>query len=298
MRFVKMHGLGNDYVFVGGPDDDVPEPPVGWPALARLISERRRGIGSDGLIVLGPPRTHDHHLTMRIFNADGSEAEMCGNGLRCAALLAHDALARNRHAPPLRVRTLRGVLECEILQAGRDRGVLAGAVRVGMGPPALGAGAVGARPEFLHSRDPENAWRCELRPAPTGLDEAEACLVSMGNPHAVFFGSRGAPDLSVVGPAVERHPAFPSRINAHFCRVEPDGVLSVRTWERGSGETAACGTGACAAAVAAVSLGFYPKDHEITVELPGGRLGVRWSDAGVAMTGPAREAYRGLWPEE
>jgi diaminopimelate epimerase len=298
MRFVKMHGIGNDYVYV----DAVSEPSIerrgDLPALARRISERHTGVGSDGLILLCRPTERGAHVRMRMWNADGSEAEMCGNGVRCVAKFAHDRLGMRER--PLRVETARGVLGIEYEVRG---GKLVEAT-VDMGEPILETRAI---PVELPRAGPERIVDFPLNkyiPLDAGewmedsdLDLRMTC-VSMGNPHLVVFCGRvaGVP-LEILGPFLERQPIFPNRINSHFVQVRGRREATMRTWERGAGATRACGTGACAVAVAGVLTERL--DREVQLQLPGGDLRVRWDEASnhVFMTGPAEEVFEGEWPE-
>ncbi|MDI3299205.1 MAG: diaminopimelate epimerase [Bacillota bacterium] len=276
MRFVKMHGLGNDYVFVdailGGTAPACEPELAGWPEerlrrLAAAVADRHRGVGGDGLILM--LRGEAAPFRMRIFNADGSEGEMCGNGIRCVAKYLFDEGYAREAA--FVVETRAGLIRTEVGEGDRR----SRQVRVDMGPPRA----------IEEARELEAAgrrWR--YRP------------VSMGNPHAVVFvDDPGAVDLSRVGPAIERHPAFPGRTNVEFVRVDAPDRLTVRVWERGSGATLACGTGACASAVAAAHEGRAGR--RLAVDLPGGRLEVEWAEDGrVWMTGPAEEVFRGEYP--
>ncbi|MCL6522732.1 MAG: diaminopimelate epimerase [Firmicutes bacterium] len=276
MRFIKMHGLGNDYVYVdaiAGGKGPAAEPELaGWPderlrRLAVAVSDRHLGVGGDGLILM--LRGEQAPFRMRIFNADGSEGEMCGNGIRCVAkYLVDEGYADGGELP---IETRAGLIRTEVL--GGDRRIRQ--VRVDMGPPR----SVG---DPLELEAAGGRWRC--RP------------VSMGNPHAVVFvDDPGAVDLAVVGPALEHHRAFPGRTNVEFVRVAAPDRLEVRVWERGSGATLACGTGACASAVAAAVEGRAGR--RLAVDLPGGRLEVEWAaDGRVWMTGPAEEVFRGEYP--
>lgn len=279
MRFTKMHGLGNDYVYVNCFEERVDNPVE----LARLISDRHFGVGSDGLILICPSETAD--VRMRIFNADGSEAEMCGNGIRCVAKYAIDhGLSK---AKPLNVETGNGVLgiDYQLDTTGR----LATAT-VNMGQPTL-------RPEEI----PVNLEGEQVVDYPIeilGHNLAMTCI-SMGNPHAVFFCDNvQAIELERLGPAIENHSLFPNRTNVHFVEVQGSNELTMRTWERGSGITLACGTGACAVCVAAVLTGH--SDRSSRVQLPGGTLEISFSskDNCVYMTGPAVEVFQGTWPDD
>ncbi len=278
MRFTKMHGLGNDYVYVDGWDHTVEDPA----AIARFVSDRHFGIGSDGLILILPDGEAD--CRMRMFNADGSEAQMCGNGVRCVAKYAFDR-GRSK-ANPMAVATGAGVKTIE-LTVGADG--LVEAACVDMGTPILGGRQIPT------TFDGERVINRPLSSA--GTDWLVTC-VSMGNPHAVVFVDDLADvDLAVVGPAFENHPAFPERINAHFVRVDGPGEVTMATWERGSGITLACGTGACAVCVAGVLTG--KAEREVLAHLPGGDLTLDWREADdrVYMTGPATEVFTGEWSD-
>ena len=272
LDFVKMHGAGNDYVYVSGFHQRLPED---LPALARRVADRHTGVGGDGLICLLPVSDGSADVRMRMFNLDGSEGQMCGNGLRCVAKLAHDdGLVEGGGA--MKVLTGRGVLTVE-LQVGGDGKVTA--ATVDMDEPILEAARV---PTTLDGVD-----------VPGPLGRRWTC-VSMGNPHAVtFVESLDEIDLPRDGRAVETDPAFPEKVNAHFVKLRADGSADVLHWERGSGATLACGTGACAVCVAGVLTGRTPR--ELTAHLPGGTLTLRWDEASnhVHMTGPATEVFRG-----
>ena len=281
MKFTKMHGLGNDYVYVNGFDERV-EIPAG---VARAVADRHFGVGGDGLILILPSEVAD--VRMRMFNADGSESEMCGNGVRCVAKYAYDhGLTRHN---PMRVETGRGVLTLALkVVEGKVR-----EVTVNMGEPIL------ALPEI-----PVDAARVVKKGRHVyrlGLSgdvgrELDATFVSMGNPHAVIYTNDvAAVDLATLGPLVERADAFPRRINAHWVQVHSPGEVTMRTWERGSGITLACGTGACAVAVAGVLRGRTART--LLAHLPGGDLTLEWrqSDNQVLMTGPATEVFSGEW---
>jgi diaminopimelate epimerase len=278
MRFTKMHGAGNDYVYVDCFRNPMPHDPTG---LSRAISDRHCGVGSDGLILICPSDKAD--ARMRMFNADGSEAEMCGNGIRCVAKFLYDhGLVRK---PVLSVETGRGVLTLDLeIQGGCVR-----QVRVDMGEPILEAARI---PTTLPGNPPVDV--------PLSLSDTTLSVtcVSMGNPHCVTFVDAPTDALVLgIGPRVERHPAFPHRTNVEFVHVNnPEGV-TVRVWERGSGETLACGTGACAVAVAGVLTGRTQR--RVVAHLPGGDLRLYWSetDNHVYLTGPAVEVFSGDWPD-
>ena len=260
MRFTKMHGLGNDYIFL----DCMKRIPGDLPGLARCLSHRHFGVGGDGIICVCPSQRAD--FRMRMFNADGSEGAMCGNGIRCFGKYVYDkGLTDKRH---LTIETGAGERELSLLI---EHGAVTGAA-VGMGAPVLG----------------------EAVALPLEGVAYTAIPVSMGNPHAVIeVGGPAALDLKRLGPLVERHPAFPHRVNAEFVRVLDRRTLEMRVWERGSGETLACGTGACAGAAAMISAGKL--DREAVVRLAGGELSVRWEEGSgqMFMTGPAAAVFDG-----
>ena len=278
MKFTKMHGLGNDYVYVSTFDQPSPADPV---ALSIRVSDRHFGIGSDGLILIEPSTEAD--ARMRMFNADGSESEMCGNGIRCVAKYLHDhGIARK---PTVMVETGRGVLTLDLIV---ENG-LAQKVRVDMGSPILEGGQI---PTTLVGHPPVDV--------PMLLDGREFAVtaVSVGNPHAVLFVNEVASfPVERFGRLIEHHPAFPNRVNVHFVEVLSRQEVRMRTWERGSGITLACGTGACAVAVAGV-LTDRTEGH-LLAHLPGGPLELTWDggEASVFMTGPATEVFSGEWEE-
>jgi diaminopimelate epimerase len=291
MNFTKMHGHGNDYVYVDCQQEDVADP-VG---LAQIISDRHTGIGSDGLILIMPSQQAD--ARMRIFNADGSEAEMCGNGLRCVAKYVYEhGLAQSsetftvpgqtpEYEASLKIETGNGVLTVGLsLEHGEVVSVC-----VNMGQPILKPGSI---PVLLEG---DKLVNYPLQLAHTEL--AMTC-VSMGNPHAVFFAEDLAKiDLEKLGPEIETHAVFPQRTNVHFVEVLSPQELRVKTWERGSGVTLACGTGACACCVGAVLT--ERANRSCVAQLPGGALSLLWNevDSNVYMTGPAVEVFSGIWPD-
>lgn len=276
LKFVKMEGLGNDYVYVDCFRQPIPQDPA---ALARVIADRHFGVGGDGLILVCPSDKAD--ARMRMFNADGSESEMCGNGVRCVAKLVHDHGIAAK--PRLSIETGRGVLTLDLeIESGKTR-----RVRVDMGEPILEAARI---PTTLAGNPPVLA---DL--AVGGRTLALTC-VSMGNPHAVCFVDSITDELVLgMGPQVENHPAFPRRVNVEFVRVDNPGEFTMRVWERGSGETLACGTGACAVAVAGVLTGKL--NRKVVGHLRGGDLLLEWDQATnhVFMTGPAVEVFQGTW---
>lgn len=288
MRFTKMHGIGNDYIFI----DCFEQPKVmqrDSADLARRMSDRHYGVGSDGLILICPPESAQHaDVRMRMFNADGSESEMCGNGLRCLVKYVLEKGISERD--PLRVQTGAGALNTRSERDSEGRVV---SVTVEMGAPVL-------EPEQIpvDVADLEQVGPCEFSiESPAG--RISAVFVSMGNPHLVSFLTRLEDleelDVATVGAALEHHPAFPKRMNVHFAFVHGESEASMRTWERGSGITLACGTGACAVLVAGVKLGKIARQAKL--RLPGGDLNIAWPDdeAQVLMTGPAKRICDGVW---
>ena len=271
LPFIKMHGLGNDYIYIDcfQPDTAALIDKSDLPELARRVSDRHFGIGSDGLVLILPSEEAD--VKMRIFNADGSEAQMCGNAIRCVGKYLYESGMCPR--PRLFVETLSGI-RILVLQVLNGK---VGSVTVNMGVPAIRSNMV------MKDADP------------IGFT-----TVNMGNPHAVFFRETVMPDeeLAVVGRRVGTHPHFPEGTNVEFVRVRNNKELDVRVWERGSGVTLACGTGACAAAVSAMWHGWTERD--VIVHLPGGDLEIRWetNTQSVYMTGPATEVFRGIYTWE
>jgi diaminopimelate epimerase len=287
LAFVKMHGLGNDYVYI----DRFAEQTVFVPeTLAPRVADRHRGVGGDGLILVEPSAVAA--ARMRMFNADGSESEMCGNGVRC---VGHLVVSRGYvPAGEVTVETGRGVLTLGVTPTGPR----SSQVRVDMGEPLLEPESIPARAEGLRQLVDVPAtvlgsqadwWQA------AGLDPRMTC-VSMGNPHVIMFcDSVAAVPLEQVGPLVERHELFPRRINVHFVQRLAANRVRVRTWERGTGITQACGTGASAVCVAGALSGRTTAT--ITAELPGGNLELTWDGRGsVFMTGPAEEVFSGVWP--
>jgi len=279
VKFTKMHGLGNDYVYVSLFDQKLENPDD----LARAVSDRHRGVGSDGLILVAPPEVPNAQVRMIMFNVDGSRGQMCGNGIRCGAKLAYDhGLAR---VNPMRVQTDAGVLSVD-LTVGNDGRVRE--VRVDMGVPILEP----RRIPVLAEGD-----RAIKVPLSVEGDTLLMTCVSMGNPHAVFFErDLGRVPLRDWGPQIENHRVFPERTNVHFVQIVRRDYVGMITWERGSGATQACGTGASAVCVAGVLNGLT--DRRITTRLPGGSLQIEWDEESnhVFMTGPAEEVFTGEWP--
>lgn len=273
MRFAKYHGTGNDFVLV----EDVANDVTLTPELVAGVCDRRFGVGADGVIRIAPAAEGDFLMDYR--NADGEVAEMCGNGIRCLAKHVYDRGLT--HATQLLIETRAGMKPITLNVEG-DR---VSTVRVDMGEPALARGAMPMAGAFDD--------RFIDQPFVVDGTEYRATAVSMGNPHLVLFGAPDldAIDLSHVGPIVEHHDDFPDRTNVEFVRVA-DGTVEARVWERGSGETMACGTGGCAAFVAANIAGLV--GTEATVRFPGGDLRVEWGkDGRIYLTGPAVHVFDG-----
>ena len=276
-----MHGIGNDYVYVNGLAENVADPV----RTAIMVSDRHTGIGSDGLILILPSDFAD--VRMRMFNADGSEGEMCGNGVRCVAKYAYEhGLSRNN---PMKVETGRGVLSLAL----QTQGGKVEQVTVNMDQPILDLSKIPVDREKLVAGAHEHEFRLSVA---QGNELIDATFVSMGNPHAVLY-AREVKDLELarIGPPIENHKAFPRRTNVHWVQVVSKDEVIMRTWERGSGITLACGTGACAVCVAGVLTGRTHR--KILAHLPGGDLTLEWreSDGNVYMTGPATEVFSGEW---
>lgn len=289
--FFKYHGLGNDFILIDAIDRDDPRS-LPWAELAPRWCDRNRGIGADGVLVLSRPARDRGgsaaDVQMRIINSDGSDAQMCGNGIRC---IAKYMVERRRWAEPaLRVLTPRGVLAvtCEVSSvSGASRMVSA---TVDMGEPILEAAAIPVR---ASTTGPFIEQPVKLGP-PFGDGPTTITAVSMGNPHAiVFVDDVASVRLNELGPALEHHALFPKKVNAQFVQVLSRGSARVRTWERGAGPTLACGTGACAVLVAGVLT--HRLDREAAIHLPGGDLRIRWDQTTnhVFMTGPAEESFTG-----
>ena len=292
MQFTKMHGIGNDYVYIDGSQYAT----LDFARVARIVSDRHFAIGSDGLIAVCAPTRADADLRMRMFNADASEGEMCGNGIRCVAKYAVDRGMVS--ANPLRIETGRGVLEV-LWERGADGRVARASVM--MGAPILEHGRIPARIEGIAADARVVAHKIDLaRFGAAGWWDAakvepHITLVSMGNPHVILAcDDPWKVPLETVGPHFERDAWFPARINVHFVKYGPhSGEAVMRTWERGSGITLACGTGASAVCVAGVLLGKCART--LHAQLPGGPLKLEWpSDASsVRMTGAATEVFEG-----
>lgn len=270
IRFVKMQGIGNDFVMV----DAIGQTglPTDWVSVAQELTDRRFGIGGDGLILV--ERGTSAPFRMRMFNPDGSESEMCGNGIRCFGKLVRDL--GYSQASEFAVETGAGVLTLTLTADGL--------VGVDMGPARLKRGEIG-----MNGNPDETVTDLRVNPDYRGT------AVSMGNPHLVIFTDAVATiSLERVGPELERHEWFPHRTNVHFAQVVDRGHIVQRTWERGAGITLACGTGACSVAVAGFVTGRT--DRSVRIDLPGGTLQVEYQENGhVRMTGPAATVFHGVW---
>jgi diaminopimelate epimerase len=281
MRFTKMQGCGNDYIYV---DCFAQKPPANASALAVKIADRHFGVGGDGLILICPSEKAD--ARMRMFNADGSESEMCGNGIRCVAKFVHDhGIAKK---PTLTIETGRGILTLDLeIRNGKVE-----QARVNMGEPILDAARI---PTTLPGDPPIGV---PLGASLAGAQALKATCVSMGNPHCVIFVDEITNHhVHGIGPEIEKAAIFPRKTNVEFVKVNRRGDVTMRVWERGSGETLACGTGASAVCVAGVL--SERTDRKVTVHLLGGDLHLEWSekDNHVYMTGPAVEVFSGDWVE-
>lgn len=274
MKFTKMHGLGNDYVYVNCFEEKIDNPPV----VARFVSDRHFGIGSDGLIMINPSKTADFEMEM--YNADGSRGEMCGNGIRCVAKYVYDYGLTDK--TQISVETLGGIKYLDLtVEDGK-----VSLVKVDMGKPELEADLI-----------PIISEREQVIDEPIEVDGKEYHMtgVSMGNPHAVIYVDdvKGL-DLEKIGPKFENHERFPKRINTEFVHCIDRQTVEMRVWERGSGETLACGTGACAVAVSGILNNLT--DTQVTVKLLGGDLQIEWDREKdrVFMTGPATVVFDGV----
>ena len=275
LSFTKMHGCGNDYIYFNAFTKSIHNPEE----LSIRLSQRRKSIGGDGIILVCPSDAAD--AKMRIFNADGSEAKMCGNGVRCVAKFVVDQGLVPSDRETVAIDTLSGVKTIRLL---RENGQVVGAT-VDMAQAILTPKEI---PVLLEGD------RVIGRPVEIAGKSWDITCVSMGNPHCVVFVDQVENlNLEQLGPCFEKNPIFPEQVNTEFIRVLDPHTLQMRVWERGSGETWACGTGACAAAVAAVENGYCPKNEDITVHLVGGDLVIRYTDQTVYMTGEAVTAFEG-----
>ena len=275
MKFTKMHGAGNDYIYFDCLSEEIDQPE----ALSIRLSDRHFSIGADGIVLICPSNVGD--VKMRMFNADGSEGRMCGNAIRCVAKYVYDRGIVKKEV--IQVETLSGMKTIEmIISDGMARGAT-----VDMGA-AIGLTAS----EITIDRGKDHF----LIAYPLKIDETmwKVTTVSMGNPHCVVFLPEIANlKLEAIGPIFENHPVFPQRINTEFVKVIDERTLEMRVWERGSGETLACGTGACAAVMAAILNGFAKKNTDVTVRLLGGKLIIRVTDETIFMSGNAIEVFSG-----
>ena len=275
LRFTKMHGISNDYVYISTFD----QPEEDWEQLAISLRDRRTGIGGDGIILVCPSDVAD--AKMRIFNADGSEGMMCGNGIRCVGKFVYDKGLVPADKTTVTIDTLSGIKTLELTV--RDGKVQS--ARVDLGAALLTPAEIPV--VFDKEKMIDEGLTVDGR-------EWRVTAVSMGNPHCVtFVDDVDGLALEKIGPHFEHHPAFPERVNTEFVKVIDDHTLQMRVWERGSGETWACGTGACATAVAACLNGFCKKGEDITVRLRGGDLVINYTDETVIMTGPASTVFEG-----
>jgi diaminopimelate epimerase len=275
IEFTKYHGLGNDFILI---DNRSCASPILTPEQAVQLCDRHFGIGADG-VIFALPGENGTDYTMRIFNSDGSEPEMCGNGIRCLAAFLADLEGASRTQDKYHIHTLAGTITPQLMADGQ--------VKVDMGLPRLLAGEI---PTTLSTVD----TKVINQPLEVAGQTWEVTCVSMGNPHCItFVEDVAAIPLESIGPKFEHHPVFPQRTNTEFIQVVSRDYLKMRVWERGAGITLACGTGACASLVAGVLTGRC--DRSATVELPGGPLQIEWSeiDQRIYMTGPAERVFIG-----
>ncbi len=271
-KFIKMEGIGNDYIYFDCLSESLEDPS----AAAVRLSDRHTGIGGDGIVLIEKSGCAD--AKMRMFNADGSEGKMCGNAIRCVGKYLYDEQIVQK--TEMRIETLSGIKALRLYaEGGRVDRVL-----VDMGKAEFAAEKI---PVALPQRDVIDT------PLSIGGKEYRITCVSIGNPHCVVFEDPDALDLSKIGPLFENAPVFPERINTEFVKKTGERSLKLRVWERGSGETLACGTGACAAVSAAVALGLFPKGEDILVHLRGGDLVINVGDT-VRMTGAAKKVFEGV----
>ena len=274
LKFTKMHGIGNDYIYFNGFDTVIDDPE----ALAKRISDRRFGVGGDGIVLILPSEVAD--FRMRMFNLDGSEGKMCGNATRCIGKYVYERGLTDKTEVTLE--TLSGI---KTLSLAVVDGIVE-SITVDMGKAILNAADI----PVIAKTDTVIGEVMKV----AGGESVITC-VSMGNPHCVVFGDGiDDMDLETIGPRFENDPIFPERVNTEFVECIDSHTLKMRVWERGSGETWACGTGACAVCVAAVENGFAPRDEDVTVKLRGGDLVIRYClDSSVKMTGPATFVFDG-----
>lgn len=270
LRFTKMHGLGNDFMVL----DLVSQHAHIQPRHVQAWADRHTGVGFDQLLIVEPPGNPNVDFRYRIFNADGSEVEQCGNGARCFARFVLDKRLTAKRR--IRVETRGGIIELRVRTDGQ--------VSVDMGPPRLAPAQIP-----FQADSEQRSYRVDV-----DGQQVELAAISMGNPHAVLrVENVDSAPVHELGPRLEHHPRFPQRVNVGFLQVIDRHQARLRVWERGAGETRACGTGACAAAVAAIRQGWM--DSPVQLDLPGGRLSIEWTGPGrpVIMTGPAVRVYEG-----
>lgn len=275
LNFTKMTGLGNDYIYINCTDGvkikNISE-------VTKKLSDRHTGIGADGLILIDKPSSLDSDFKMRIFNSDGSEAEMCGNGIRCVAKFIHDNNLSNKDK--LSIETLAGIKKVKLLEENGE----CNEVIVDMGEPI-----------FQDKNIPYNVYEAFSKDLDLDIlgEKMRFTVVSMGNPHAItFVEDVNKVDIEKYGPAIENNPIFPNRTNVEFVQIINKNNIKIRVWERGVGETFACGTGACAAVVASGLNGYT--DEIVNVSLPGGKLKIEWGkDNHIYMQGPATTVFEG-----
>lgn len=277
LKFTKMHGIGNDYIYINAIQQKIDDPN----SLAIKLSDRRFSIGGDGVILICSSDVAD--AKMRMFNADGSEGKMCGNGVRCVGKYVYDNLLTDKSRDTITIETLSGIKTLKVTAVDGKAELL----EVDMGKAQLKAKEI---PVIYEGEDTVIA-----KPLIVNGKEHIVTCVSMGNPHCVtFVDDVDSLDLEKIGPHFENHKAFPERINTEFVKVIDENTLQMRVWERGSGETWACGTGACATVVAACENGYCKKGEDVTVHLRGGDLIINYTDERVLMTGPATKVFDGV----
>lgn len=280
IKFTKMEGLGNDYVYVDCTKQDIKQAKD----LAKFVSNRHFGIGSDGLILIKKSSIAD--FRMQMFNSDGSEAEMCGNGIRCVGKFVYDKGLTTKTT--VTVETLAGIKELKLnVEEGKVK-----TVKVDMGEPILESKEIPAKDgKIFKSKDNIEFYKVNV-----GIEESlkELTCVSMGNPHAIdFISNTNELEIEKCGPIIEKDEHFPRKVNVEFIEIVNKNYAKMRVWERGAGETLACGTGACASVVASYLNGYT--DRKVTVELLGGNLEIEWNeeDNHIYMTGPATIVFDG-----
>ncbi|MFC1992514.1 diaminopimelate epimerase [Chloroflexota bacterium] len=286
MNFTKVQGAGNDFILV-----ETSETSRNWSQLAVAMCDRHFGVGSDGLLLVSPSDKAD--FRMRMFNPDGSEAEACGNGLRCSAKYVLDRGLTGSEAKEISAETATGIMKIKFQKAGNR----ITSIHVGMGKPGFGADDI---PVAIETGGESIVDIKPILDYPLIVDGSELLLsfVSMGNPHAVCFQQRPVADfpLSKIGPKVEQHNMFPSRVNFEVANVINRQEIEARVWERGAGETLACGSGACAVAVVAHLHDYI--NNGVDIKLPGGTLKVEWDGVGeVFLSGPTEIVFTGEWPD-